>query len=529
MKSKCLVAAAFVIGSVPLKAQSLPAPNVYNVLSWSSVFNQTVYNSGGTRIGTLNQAVPNVFAFGANGATTTFSNFAATPYSSPIANFKVDTSIVQVNNAVNSSVATALSIIPLFSPASGVIYHTDPATGVELEGDATLGTVFTERGETIGKRKWYLGVTHQDFHFTSLNGRSLNSLQVLYTGGTASGVTNPAGTGNIASYPATFNIGMDVRISQDVAFITYGVTGRFDVSVGLPMVHAAVAARTYNGILYEGGGLTAESTGQSPNPNPNCWCAGTFNPGALIMNNTSLNFTEPIIGQSSLAKTGFGDMLVRLKGTVVHNQHMAVAVGGDLRFATGDAQNYLGTGTTSVKPFVAVSLIAPATHGIVFAPHVNVAWQFSGQSVLGGQLQPNTLSATMNDGSGTVVYNGAPLTATKGYLPDVFSWAVGSEVAFGRRNTFIVDLLGNQIGWIHGAPSLVNGSASGYSPTTLQSVPVSGLTGTGTTSFSQYSAAFGYKVRLVGKLVFTFSALVRLDSNGLTARFAPLYGLGYTF
>jgi hypothetical protein len=208
---------------------------------------------------------------------------------------------------------------------------------------------------------------------------------------------------------------------------------------------------------------------------------------------------------------------------------MAVAVGGDLRFATGDAQNYLGTGTTSVKPFVAASLYAPATHGIVFAPHLNVGWQFSGQSVLGGQLQANTLSATMNDGSGSVVYNGAPLTATKGYLPDVFSWALGSEVAIGRRNTLIVDVLGNQIGWIHGAPSLIEGSATGFSPTSLQNVTASGLTGTGTTSFSQYSAAFGYKIRLAGKLVFTFSALVRLDNNGLTSRIAPLYGLGYSF
>jgi hypothetical protein len=29
--------------------------------------------------------------------------------------------------------------------------------------------------------------------------------------------------------------------------------------------------------------------------------------------------------------------------------------------------------------------------------------------------------------------------------------------------------------------------------------------------------------------VASFNVLVRLDNNGLTARVAPLYGLGYTF
>jgi hypothetical protein len=515
--TKILVLAAFFVPA--MNAQSTPAPNLFNVLSWSSVFNQPVYNSSGTQIGTLNRAVPNVYAYG---SPLSLGKVGATL---PISNFQVATSIVQVNNAVNSSIATALGVIPLASPASGVIFQTDPVTGVDLPATSTLGPIFTERGETIGRHKLYIGVSHQDFHFTSLNGQSLNSLQVLSKGGSASGIENLAGNGNLTSYPATFDIGMDVRLSQDIAFVTYGITDRIDVSVGLPLVHAAVAARTYNGILYDGNGLAGQTGAQVANPN--CWCAGTFNPGAYI--SPAVNFTEPNIGQSSLAKTGFGDLLVRVKGTVVHNSLIAVAIGGDLRFATGDAQNYLGTGTTSVKPFVAVSLYTPPAHGIVFAPHLNLGWQYSGQSVLGGQLQPTQLSASLNDGS-TVGYEGAPLTASKGYLPDVFSWAVGSEVAFGRHNTLVVDILGNEIGLVHGAPNLITASAPGYLPEgNFPGVPATGLVSAGTTSYSQFNGAFGYKARLIGNLVFTFNALVRFDNNGLTARFTPLYGLGYTF
>ena len=282
--------------------------------------------------------------------------------------------------------------------------------------------------------------------------------------------------------------------------------------------------------------MTATGMGKRSADNPNCWCAGTFNPGALIVNspNSVSNFQEPTIGQSSLAKTGFGDLLLRAKGTVVQTSNVAVAVGADLRLPTGDAQNYLGTGTTSIKPFVAVSFYTPPAHGIVFAPHFNLGYQYSGKSVLGGQLQPTNLTAPVSDPTNpaatSVNYQGAPLTATKGYLPDVFSWAVGSEIAFGRRNTVILDILSNDIGWVHGVPNLITSPAEGFSPVSpYASTPLTGLTQNGTTSYSQYNGAFGYKARLIGNLVFTFNALVRLDNNGLTARFTPLYGLGYTF
>jgi hypothetical protein len=58
----------------------------------------------------------------------------------------------------------------------------------------------------------------------------------------------------------------------------------------------------------------------------------------------------------SLGKTGFGDVLLRFKGTVLGRRNLALAVGADLRLPTGDAQNFLGTGAIAVKPFAALSL-----------------------------------------------------------------------------------------------------------------------------------------------------------------------------
>jgi hypothetical protein len=224
-------------------------------------------------------------------------------------------------------------------------------------------------------------------------------------------------------------------------------------------------------------------------------------------------------------------MLLRFKGTVLNRRKVALAIGTDLRLPTGDERNFLGTGVTAVKPFAALSFLSKSfSRGIVFSPHVNVGWQFTGKSILGGQISAATV--TLPNGPTNLA---PPFTSTKDYLPDVFSWAVGTEVGLGRHNTIVVDILGNQIGWIHGIQNMRTESVSQLFPlpqstaSAPQNVTASGLVSAGRVSFGEYSGAFGYKARIIGNLVATFNMLVRFDSNGLTAHLTPLYGLGYTF
>jgi hypothetical protein len=281
-----------------------------------------------------------------------------------------------------------------------------------------------------------------------------------------------------------------------------------------------MAARTFNGQIFAGDGLGGAGD--------NCWCTSTFTPGVQ-----TLSLAQ--IGSAHSSKTGFGDVLLRMKGTVIQNSSVVAAIGTDLRFPTGDENNYLGVGAMAVKPFLALSLYSkPLKNGIVISPHANVGWQFVGKSVLGGDLVGTTNPVTLADG--TRVNTGGPFTAGKEYLPDVFSWAVGTEIALGRHNTVIADVLGNQIGWIHGIAGLKEQSIADSPSFTVRSpfAPFSPATATGfvsggKTSFGQYNGSFGYKARISGNLVATFNLLVRFDNNGLTARVTPLYGLGYTF
>ncbi len=437
-------------------------------------------------------------------------------------NFKPSPAIVGLSSAISASIGTELSIIPIASPSSAVIVRTDAATGAPLPASVTLGPIFAERAETIGRHRFYLGITTQEFHFTSLNGESLRSLQMLDSGGQTSTISLAPNSAPLMTYPATYNISLDARLSQNVAFLTYGLTGRVDVSLGLQVVHASISSRVYDGLVYVGNGFN--NTG-----NGNCWCISTFTPGSPPGSPSAPNGSGlilPQVNDSDDGATGFGDMLLRVKGTIVQRASFSLAVGTDLRLPTGDAKNFLGTGATAVRPFIAASFYTKALgHGVVLAPHLNAGWQVSGKSILAGQI-----SATPESANGATLY-GPPFTFSKGYLPDVFSWAAGTELALGNRNTVVVDFLGNQIGWYHGIPN-----------TAVQSVPdvpepqapyanttASGLVYAGRVSFGQYSGAFGYKAKVYGNLVATFNVLVRFDDNGLRDRAVPLFGLGYTF
>ena len=492
------------------------APDVYDVVPYSAV------QQGAVASVTSYHGTP--CSLDGNGPAV--CDFSST--SSPLfagSNFQSLPSIVGLSGALNASIATALAVIPVASPASSVITKTDPATGAQLPSSSTLGPILTERAETIGKHKFYIGLSNQDFHFSSLNGHSIKNLRLLDAGGFPSNIY--FGGQPVSTFPATVDVHMDVRLSQNIAFLTYGLTNRFDISVGLPIVHAAVSSRTFNGLVYVGDGMASNAPTV-----PNCWCVDTFTPGSPPTNGSGLILTQ--INFTNASQTGFGDMLLRLKGTVIERRTVALAIGTDLRFPTGDERNFLGTGAFAGKPFAALSLYTkPWKNRIVFAPHMNVGWQFAGKSILGGGISGATPVPLLPNPPGGTGF-GPPFTSRKDFLPDILSWAVGTEIAFGVHNTIVLDILGNQIGLIHGIQDMRAQSLSNVLPpqTSKGSVTpgtVSGLVSSGRVSFGQYSGSFGYKARVVANLVATFNALVRFDKNGLTDRVVPLFGLSYTF
>src|SRR6185436_17554117 len=124
-----------------------------------------------------------------------------------------------------------------------------------------------------------------------------------------------------------------------------GVADRFDIGVALPFVPLSLNGRRVD--TYRGTALV-QATG-------------------------------------SASASGPGDLLIRGKYNVLRRTGSGLAVGGEARLPTGDAQNLLGTGEASIKPRVIASLERDRV-----ALHGDLGYAFGG---LSGELVGRRLSS----------------------------------------------------------------------------------------------------------------------------------------
>ena len=80
----------------------------------------------------------------------------------------------------NTTLSEIISELPLASPVSGFTLGLDRNLGVYVNLNENLGSILTERGDTIGKHKFFVGFSFQRFVFQSIDGRSLGNLPVVY-------------------------------------------------------------------------------------------------------------------------------------------------------------------------------------------------------------------------------------------------------------------------------------------------------------------------------------------------------------
>src|SRR6266849_3971562 len=270
-------------------------------------------------------------------------------------------------NFFNEAFGTQIGQLPLATPASGFLFTFDQLKGVYTDSQETFGPLLAERVETIGRHKLYLAFTYQRFGFSELDGNSLNNLPLLFV--FSSGQTPQVVT-------STHNR-VDAKVDQFVAFGTFGLTRRVDVSIAIPFEKVAM-------------GASATGTEYSTN------------------SAAQASFTEFLAGSAS----GMGDVVVSAKGTLLKHERLGLAVGGELRFPTGDEQNFLGSGALGVKPYFVV-----ASSGKV-APHVNVGYQW------------NARSSLASDQRG------------KQALPASFNYAAGADIGLTKRFTVVADWIG---------------------------------------------------------------------------------------
>jgi hypothetical protein len=371
---------------------------------------------------------------------------------------------------LNVAFTTQFATVPLPSPASGFTYRFDPATGTFVRSTSSFGPILTERGETIGRGRIAFGFDYQFFSFDHLDGVSLTAVPAVFTHDSyqlGGGRTDVVFTENTVS----------ASVSQFSGALTYGLTDRVDVAVAVPILATHLSLLS-NARIYRPGTGTDTAVHYFPSD------AGVGGHG-----DTKQYFAE---GSAS----GVGDIVVRVKGTILKEGGRALALGLDTRIPSGDEQNLLGSGALALRGFAAFS----SSLGRV-APHVNLAYQWNGKSVLAGDVR----------------------TGEKKDLPDQFGYAVGTDLGVSDRLTVILDLLGRRV---LDSPQLSTYQFAASGPAGSVTLPDLRFS---TGSYWASNGAVGLKANVAPGLLVTANLRFQINGKGLVDRIAPLAGVEWAF
>jgi hypothetical protein len=421
---------------------------------------------------------------------------------------------------INEAVGIQVSQLPIASPSSGITFVYDPSLKTfSPSTDENLGPILGERANTIGRNRLYVGFSYQYFNFNSVDGQNTGKLASVVqheafpppfpspfitscadqTGLTGKFAGNPC---FVRDFVETTN-NVDLTVHQYTVYATYGITPRLDVSVAVPFLNVRMNVSSSATIIPNSvAPPSASFPGQvfhQFNPAVVSACSQTA-PGQACLQGSFSN---------SGTSTGIGDVVLRGKYELFKGERAGVALGVDVRVPTGDAENFLGSGATGVKPFGVFSFRAR------ISPHVEIGYEVNGKSILAGDIV------------------GPTAANTKGSLPNRFIYIVGADASLTKRLTGAFDIYGQRL---FGAPQLVSspytdlGKCGDVRCTTLSPGTAHPNLGVNNNAdFNITNASLGLKLRAIGKLVVTGNVLLKLDDGGLRAKAIPLVGVSYSF
>lgn len=240
-------------------------------------------------------------------------------------------------NAIGRSVSNA----PVSAASSGATFVL--VGGVPVKTSTSSGPILAERSRTLGRGRVFVGFNVTALGFNSINGAPLERLEFVF----GHQDVPPAGIGDpvLENDVIRVKMDLDLRIIVSSIFFTYGLTEFIDIGVSIPFVRTSIVGNSEAQV--EPFGSTAVH----------------FFGGTLA---------DPVLRAStsiSGSRSGIGDVAGRIKINLGQSNKVGIALLGDVRFATGDEANLLGSGATSVRLLTAIAGTFEA-----FSPHVNLGY-----------------------------------------------------------------------------------------------------------------------------------------------------------
>ena len=139
---------------------------------------------------------------------------------------------------------------------------------------------------------------------------------------------------------------LDIRVRLFSLAATYGITDNLDVGILLPIVNVDMRVKSNARIL---------TSPNNPTPDVHTFAGAPTSP----------------FDQANGEATGIGDVVLRAKYHLLSSEIVDVGGAMLIRLGTGDEDNFLGTGSTSIRPF----LILSRTFFNAFTPHLNLGYE----------------------------------------------------------------------------------------------------------------------------------------------------------
>jgi hypothetical protein len=213
-------------------------------------------------------------------------------------------------DTITRALLVNLTAVPIATSSSGFLYRLSPELGTVERATESFGGFFVERALTPGHGRASFGISATTSSFDRLDGLNLRDGSLLTI------------SARFVDEPEAFDtewLTLRVRSSTMTVLASVGIGDRFEIGGAVPFVRLTLEGERVN--VYRG-----ETHLQ----------AGGF-----------------------AEASGIADAAVRAKYTIAATRDAGLAIAGELRLPTGDADNLLGAGSTAVR----VTGIGAVEHG----------------------------------------------------------------------------------------------------------------------------------------------------------------------
>ncbi|MBI2471861.1 MAG: hypothetical protein HYV59_11565 [Planctomycetes bacterium] len=251
-------------------------------------------------------------------------------------------SFLEIQN-LNSELNSEKGSFPVSSTGGGFTFQYDRELEVFTRTTDSLGPIFAERATTLGEKKFNFGFSYTYIDYSKLQGKDLHNLKSIVL------LDEKQKDKNLLQ----LDFDVDVKSNLFSFYGTYGITDRWDVSILIPILQVQLDVDSTGRILDQ---TKKKGTG-----------------GKTL--GYSFDSGETISDSISGASTGVGDIFLRNKYNLFTSEWIDFTSALDVKLQTGNENELLGTGRTSIKPFLIFSKSVSR-----FTPHLNLGYEFNSGS-----------------------------------------------------------------------------------------------------------------------------------------------------